>query len=253
VLLLALVLPPLAVYLLALGWVNRRPRPVTAAGTWDFAGVLFALSGFLLFGGPALLGSLDEQSRWYWLLGQAEPAAAAAGDGRAGLAVRLLYFAAVAGAAAFALWRGRGLTSIYNVDAHSVFPALEQALRRLGLHALRAGDAFILGQEAAPGVKAKEEGIQAAPPPAAPPTRPSAAVHVDVFPLMRHATLRWTPADAAPRREVERELALALAETAPPDADSILGAALSLVGVVFFVIALVSAGLLLVFRFFPPR
>jgi len=94
VLLLALALPPLALYLLALGWVNRRPRPMMAAGTWDFAGVLFALSGFLLFGGPALLGGLDEQSRWYWLLGQPGTSSA---DGRAEwLLLRLLYFIAAA-------------------------------------------------------------------------------------------------------------------------------------------------------------
>src|SRR5947209_12701248 len=117
-LLVALLLPPLALYLLVLGWVNRRPRPVLMAGTWEFAGVLFALSGFLLFGGPAFLGSLDEQSRWFWLLGEAGSGKPSGGSWAATIwvVIRLLYFALVAGGAALVLWRCRRLTSVYNVD-----------------------------------------------------------------------------------------------------------------------------------------
>ena len=42
----------LAIYLLILGAINRRQHPLMVYGPWDFAGVLFAASGFLLFGGP---------------------------------------------------------------------------------------------------------------------------------------------------------------------------------------------------------
>ena len=51
---------PLAIYCLIVSLLNRRPRPVMVSGTWDFAGVLFAVSGFLLLGGPVMLTSLSE-------------------------------------------------------------------------------------------------------------------------------------------------------------------------------------------------
>ncbi len=180
-LLLALFLPPLALYLIVLGWINRRPRPVTMGGTWDFAGVLFAVSGFVLAGGPAFLGSLDERSRLFWLLGETGTADGGSDSGTFWIAVRLFYFAVVAGGAAVLLWRGRRLTSVYNVDTPTVVSALEQAFQRLGLTPIRSGDSYT--------------------------SVGGPTVEVDSFPLMRHVTLRWDPADAPLRREVERELA----------------------------------------------
>src|SRR5215210_6898917 len=61
---------PLGLYLLLLGQLNRQPRPVFLSGTLDFVGILFAASGFLLFGGPAVLTSLNESWRQFWLLGE---------------------------------------------------------------------------------------------------------------------------------------------------------------------------------------
>ena len=93
-----LLLPPLALYLMLLGWINRRSRPVLMAGTWEFTGVLFAVSGFAPLGGPAFLGSLDEQSRCFWLLGQTDATkAATGGDWTIWIAVRLGYYLVVAG------------------------------------------------------------------------------------------------------------------------------------------------------------
>jgi len=60
---------PLGLYLLLLGHINRQSRPVVVSGTLDFIGVLFAASGFLLFGGPAILTGLNENWRSFWLLG----------------------------------------------------------------------------------------------------------------------------------------------------------------------------------------
>jgi hypothetical protein len=262
-LLLVLLLPPLAVYLVALGWINRRPRPVLMAGTWEFVGVLFALSGFLLFGGPAFLGSLDEQSRWFWLLGELESGKAAGGAGWAvWIAARLAYFLLVAGVAAFVLWRSRRLTSLYNVDARLTIPAVEQALSRLGLNALRAGDSFLIGgrtTDAPPASQAEKIQVfpeRAAPvvqAPAATVVAPPTALHVDIFPLMRHATLRWEPAGGPVRREVEKELTRTLAEAQASEPESLLGGILSLLGVTLFLLALVSAGVLLLLQFFPLR
>jgi hypothetical protein len=227
-LLLAIFLPPLALYLIVLGWINRRPHPVLTAGAWDFAGVLFALSGFLLFGGPAFLGSLDDQSRTFWLLGATGQAKASpAGNWTFWIVVRLLYFVAVSGGAAFVLWRSRRLTSIYNVDFRFIFTALEQAYQRLGFNPVRYGDTFLI--------------------------EPSTTLQVDVFPLMRHATLRWEPADSPLRREVEKELTRLLAETSPPEEESILGGCLTLLGVSLFVFTCLSAGFLILLHFFPLR
>jgi hypothetical protein len=53
---------PLAVYALVLGYVNGRRRSVLVNGSWDFVGVLAALSGFVLVGGPTILAGVNE--RW---------------------------------------------------------------------------------------------------------------------------------------------------------------------------------------------
>ena len=60
---------PFSIYLLLLGNLNRRPHPVLVPGTWDFAGVLFAASGFLLVVGPAVISSGSEGWRMFWLFG----------------------------------------------------------------------------------------------------------------------------------------------------------------------------------------
>jgi hypothetical protein len=133
----------------------------------------------------------------------------------------------VGGGAAFVLWRSRRLTSIYNVDFRFIFTALEQAYQRLGFNPVRYGDTFLI--------------------------EPSTTLQVDVFPLMRHATLRWEPADSPLRREVEKELTRLLAETSPPEEESILGGCLTLLGVSLFVFTCLSAGFLILLHFFPLR
>jgi hypothetical protein len=234
--LLAIFLPPLALYLIVLGWINRRPHPVMTAASWDFVGVLFALSGFLVIGGPAFLSSLDEQSRAFWLLGVTEPAKASpAGNWTFWIAVRIFYFVAVAGGAAFVLWKSRRLTSIYNVDSRWIFVALEQAYQRLGLNPLRYGDSFLI-----------EGGTDAA--------FQGSTLRVDVFPLMRHAMLHWNPADSPLRGEVEKELARLLAESQPPsEEENILGGCLTLLGVSLFVFTGLGASFLILLRFFTLR
>ena len=85
---------PLAIYLLVLGHINRQPRPLIISGIYDFAGLLFAVSGFLLCGGPAVLSSLNERWRMFWLLGEGR----LAGLGMAqhfSLVLALFYFVVV--------------------------------------------------------------------------------------------------------------------------------------------------------------
>ncbi len=236
-LLLAIFLPPLAFYLIVLGWINRRPRPILAAGTWDFAGVLLALSGFLLVGGPAFLAALDEQSRTFWLLGVTGPAQASpAGNWTFWIAVRLIYYALVGGGAAFVLWRSRRLTSIYNVDSQRIITALEQAYQRLGLNPLRYGDSFL--------VEGRADAADA---------RNSTTLRVDCFPAMRHATLRWEPADTPLRPALEKELASLLTDAPPAEEETILGGCLTLLGVSLFVFTCLCAAFLVFLRVLAVR
>ncbi len=246
-LLLAIFLPPLALYLIILGWINRRSHPVMTAGPWDFAGVLFALSGFLLVGGPAFLGSLDEQSRAFWLLTRrSRPRRPPVGNWTVWIVVRLIYFAVVGGGAAFVIWRSRRLTSIYNVDPRWILSALEQAYLGLGLNPLRYGDTFMIeGQpNAADNPSAGRE---------AAPFNQNITLRVDVFPLMRHATLRWDPVDSPLRREVEKELGKRAAKTAPPEEDSLLGGCLTLLGVSLLVFTGLGASLLILLHYSSLR
>jgi hypothetical protein len=66
----AIMLLPLAVYLLLMGLaVNRRARPLAVRGSRNMAGVLVALSGFLLFGPFTWVahGFRDWGPTAYWL------------------------------------------------------------------------------------------------------------------------------------------------------------------------------------------
>src|SRR5258708_11566556 len=102
---------PLAIYFLILAILNRRDHPVAVSGTWDFAGVLLAASGFLLLGGPLLLRTLCD----HWRV-------AAMTDGRLRLddvegilvfAVFLMYFLGVVIGAVYLLRGRRDSIAVY--------------------------------------------------------------------------------------------------------------------------------------------
>ena len=137
---------PLAAYLFVLAWINRQPRPVVVSGTWDFLGLLFASSGFLLLGGPAVLSSLNECWRRFWLLGDGSGLPKwLFGDGRslpngldhyrdAWLLLAAGYFVAVVAGSGWMLARRRRLTCVFNVEPGAVEASLEETYRHLGLH-----------------------------------------------------------------------------------------------------------------------
>src|SRR5437016_5460262 len=62
-LLLIAFLIPLFGYLMVLGLINRRRSPLMVPGTWDFVGVLFGMSGFILAGSYYLLYRISEACR----------------------------------------------------------------------------------------------------------------------------------------------------------------------------------------------
>lgn len=229
---------PVAIYLLVLGSINRRRNPLLISGVWDFIGLLFAASGFLLLGGPAILSSLNERWRNYWLLGKTgSPAANPDGAWPFWVFLSFLYFVIVVGGSAYLLWRQRSLTSIYNVEPGVVQRCLESVFEQLRLSPVRSGNLYLFGlagESSAPHVAAGHESIQA--PhylPGAITTRvdpgvpggegefvgQTAILEVESFTSFRHVTLRWDPVDNLFRREIEGQLEQVLARTPAEESD----------------------------------
>jgi hypothetical protein len=254
---------PLSVYLLVLGVINRRRHPLVVSGVWDGVGLLFAVSGFLLFAGPAVFSSLNERWRMYWLLGQADAALTRAdGAWQLWVFLSLVYFGLVVGGAAFYFWRQRRVTAIYNVEAAEVEQAVMGICEGLGLDPVRSGGMFLFGLSLGRAPERREAGsgrVQAPhylsttgrepqgtkPGVASQSLEPSitvpgqtAIMELDHFPLMNHVTLRWDPADSPLRPLIESELSHQMAETSAPE--SVLGAALLTTG--FFLLLGVFAG-----------
>lgn len=205
---------PLALYLLVLGVINRRSRPLFVGGVWDGIGLLFATSGFLLFAGPAIFSSASERWRLYWLLGQPGGILnGPGGDWPFWIFLSLAYFVLIVGGAALLLWRRRHVTAIYNVEAERVELCLSRICGEWGLNPIRSGKMLLFGLAAenpAPAgsvTKGLDRGL----------TRQSAILEFDIFPGMHHVTLRWEPADAPLRSLLENELEQRLADAAPPE------------------------------------
>lgn len=268
---------PFTVYVLVLGAVNRRRRPVMVPGIWDFAGVLFAASGFLLFVGPAVLSSRSEGTRLFWAAGRA-------GDGGAvanlWVFLALVYFGVVISGASFLLWRRRDTTSVYNLDARSAEESLTAVFDHFGITPVRSGSLFFFGadiQNGEPHRPSGTEGIQGPhylPPfgrgmgtrsreepqrgnrfPVAGSSAPEFHVHsvileVESFELLRHVTLRWDPPDSVVRQEVEGELGRSLAKRSPSYNPA--GDWLFLTGLFLACVWLLSFSALVVYRVYAP-
>jgi hypothetical protein len=259
-LLLLAFLLPLAFYLLVLGVINRRPHPLLVPGVWDFLGLLFAASGFLLVGGPGILGGLHERWRQWWLW--AQTGGRADGAGQFWLLVSALYFAAVVAGVAWLLVRRRHLTAVYNVEPAVVEQSLEEVCLELGLNPVRSGSLFLFGitvgraePQAGPREalqaphylpRAAREGVLERAAPVRDLTDQAAILEVDTFPHMNHVTLRWDPADTPLRREVESALARRLARAPGPESE--LGGWLLLLGFVLLGIAGFAAAVIILLQ-----
>ena len=274
---------PLAVYFFVLAQLNRRRHPVMVSGIWDFSGVLFALSGVLLLGGPFIMASLNQDWRDFWLR---SPFRSSEGLSEQWWYLRLglwaLYFAAIFVGSIFLL-RGRSrVTSIYNVDQDGLDRALGQALDRLHLDWKRAGHLLFIGgpilSDGQPtpetaivspgqvnleerrvnrseGQKTESGDFETSAPssildphslhePQDPP-REKTRLEVNPFPAMCHVTLQWSKGDRRTRREIEAELANLLGDLESPHNP----AARWLMTVAGILMGMVSFGLLLLVLF----
>jgi hypothetical protein len=250
--LLAFVLP-LAIYLVVLGILNRRPHPVLVPGVWDFIGLLFAVSGFVLLGGPAILSSLQDRWRLYWLVGQG-PGPGSEGDWPLWLVLTLPYVIAVLGGAAWGLRRRRHWTAIYNAEPAAIEQALSDVCARLGLEPVRSGNLFLFGMAAGPSPRPlSTDGVD-------PPgylacstgelASEAAVLELDAFAFMHHVTLRWDPADGPLRRAVETALHRRLEDLPGPAAE--LGSWLVLVGTTLLCGTFLGSVLLVAVRLYRP-
>jgi hypothetical protein len=181
---------PLACYCLLLAHVNRGRHPALIPGTWDFAGILFALSGFLLVGGPAVLTGFYEQWRMSWLLGETRFLQGIGEQWYFWLALWVVYFAFVFSGAAFLLSGRRNTTSIYNINPGVISEVLKQVVSSLGLTMVMHGPRRLFIYR----------------------TDRAAEVEWDESPAMRHVTLRWHYGDRSLRSDIEAELNGALSQ-----------------------------------------
>lgn len=196
---------PLSLYFLALSWVNRQSRPVVVAGTWDFVGLLFATSGFLFFGGPAVLSSVSDRWRTLWLLGDASSLPVGLDRYReVWMLFAAGYFLLVVVVSGLVLARRRRLTCVYNVEPADVEAALDSACRRLGLAPTRSGTLYLFGFG----------GESASPTPNA--VGPNAILEVESSTAFQNVSLRWEPHDSPLRSALEAELRERLTRTPAP-------------------------------------
>ena len=246
---------PLAIYLLVLGFLNRHRHPVLVSSVWDGIGLTFGVSGFLLFAGPAMLSTLSERWRLFWLLGKGDISLAVAeGAWPMWTFLAFLYFLLIVGGSAWYLWRQRSQTAIYNTNADTIECTVIDICKEQGINPMRSGDLFLFGAAPSSDLSRDRKGaVEEAPFPYGRGSdlgaEPTAILQIDSFPLMHHVTLRWEPAAPPLRRIVERELSRRLAETVADG--GLLGGWLLILGFILLSFDLAGAFFLIVLNLHP--
>jgi hypothetical protein len=254
-------LVPLSVYCLVLGMINRRRHPLMVSAAWDFAGLLFAASGFLAFGLPGLLNGFTERGRsaalfgrpsagggaWSWLADLFEGLCAtlfSAGNGT----VLVAYFVFVVAGSAYVVWRRRSQTAVYNVHPEVLDEVLAGVLDAAGLSWSRAGNRYFIARPGKGGPPVERRGAY---PTSAEDIERSAYLEVEPAPVLCHATLRWETEDADLQKQVEAELAGALAGVRTTDNPT--ASWLMTGGIVLLVAAAMVFGLVVIHKLFIER
>jgi hypothetical protein len=175
---------PLAMYLLWLAQITRREHPKPIAGSWDFAGLLLGLSGFIIFGGGLLLTLFQSNFR-YWMRGNVEALRAAWIQERVTWMLLVgCYLVVVIGWALLILVARRWSLVVYNIEPPAFESMLVEVFEQLGKPVERRGKLW------ASDVPLCE---------------------VDTFEGGRTVTLRWVSNDVRLFEDVTRLLRAALA------------------------------------------
>ena len=212
-------LAPFLVYCLILIGLNSRRRASLIPGSWDFAGVLLACSGFILGGGPLVLAGLNAACRWWVLRGRPTDWFHMIDDANVRLAW-VVYFLMVIIGSTLLIWRRRNYTVIYNVDTDHFWSAFEWTLGRLAIIWQRIDNRYELHRPLRPIAlwRPKEAGLSGETPVGsaeAKVTSEAVKVAVHVLPSNRNVTLHWLTADPEMRGQVEAELSRMLPTCEP--------------------------------------
>lgn len=239
---------PMLVYCLLLMGLNGRNRASMVPGTWDFAGVLLATSGFILGGGPLILAGLNSAWRRYLLQGRVSDWRTLSGEGNTvALGLWALFFVAVVCLATTLIMRRRSYTVIYNVDVPHFENALEWIFGRLALVWKRTERGYEInrphGGPRLPWRQPLTTQADGSDSGAEPANRPETAWLV-LYPLPGscNVTLQWFGDSAEVRRRVEGEMQQLLPNLRPesnPVSQRLLVAATALFGVLVAAIVFV--------------
>jgi len=160
---------PVAIYLIWVGGISRHSRPSIVGGSWDFVALMFAGSGLVLVGLPAVITSIYETWRRYWLTGEGPiPYSSLEGSRWFWLFIWLVYFVITLSISAILIYRKRSWTCFYNVDPEVFDSAIVGALEQSGCQYRKFGNLYILHN---PHDDTEEK------------------MEVEVFPFLKHGTI----------------------------------------------------------------
>ena len=235
----------LALYCLFLAYINRGRHPFFVSGPWDTAGLLLALSGFLLY-------TLPRTILWPITVRVFDVLSGGEGPlllGPQALVLAIGYYLALVGSAAGMMLSRRHKTVIYNVEIEIVRDRLGHVLAEMGLDFVEQSGRLLIAPVEAFTVPAADAGAFAATPmPSVAPAKrlngmPGgpryAELALEPFRPFCNVSLRWDVAPPYLRREIEQRLAGALENATPAD-NPAAGWFLGFAGLVFLTITMLA-------------
>jgi hypothetical protein len=175
---------PLALYFFWLAQVTRGEHPKVLSGTWDFAGLLLGLSGFIVFGGGLILTLFQSNFR-YWMRGNFEALRAVWIQERVTWMLLVsFYLLVVASVAGLTLAARRRSVVVYNIEPAAFEVLLGEVFDHLGRTVERRGRVWASG---------------------------APLCELDTYEAGHTVTLRWVSDDVRLFEAVERQLRAALA------------------------------------------